>query len=154
MSQDRSGLIQDIVGFAEKLYDIATPSMPREWLTLDLTMPQVRMLLLLHREGPSRMTALASRSGIAMSTATGAIDHLVEKGLVVRESDPQDRRLVICRLSSEGQDLANELWKLGRLQVERLLEPLTLEQLQAVREAITNAMNVLGGTSGIENDNG
>lgn len=100
------------------------------------------------------MTALASKSGIAMSTATGAIDHLVEKGLVVRESDPQDRRLVICRLSSEGQELANELWKLGRLQVERLLEPLTLEQLQAVEAAITDVMKLLGGASADENDNG
>jgi len=154
VAQNRTDLIQDIVGFAEKLYDMVTPAMPGEWLTLDLTMPQVRMLLLLHREGPSHMTLLASKSGIAMSTATSAVDHLVGEGLVVRDSDPQDRRLVICRLSSKGQELAIELWKLGRLQVERLLEPLTLEQLQAVKAAITDAMKLLGGTSSVENDNG
>jgi DNA-binding MarR family transcriptional regulator len=100
------------------------------------------------------MTVLASKSGIAMSTATGAVDHLVEQGLVVRDSDPQDRRLVICRLSAQGEKLANDLWKLGRLQVERLLDPLTLEQLQAVKAGITDVMKLLGGASGVENENG
>ena len=154
MDQERANIIQDIVGFAEKLYDMATPSLPKEWLTLDLTMPQVRFLLLLHREGPSNMSDLASRSGIALSTATSAVDHLVEKELVVRESDPQDRRLVICRLSSKGQQLANELWKLGRLHIERLLELLTLDQIRAIREAIGEAMKLLQSTSGVENING
>ncbi|OGO05521.1 MAG: hypothetical protein A2Y60_03850 [Chloroflexi bacterium RBG_13_54_9] len=154
MSEDRASIIQEIVAFAEKLYDVATPRMPEEWLTLDLTMPQVRILLLLHREGPTHMTVLASKSGVAMSTATSTVDHLVEKGLLVRDSDPQDRRLVVCRLSSRGQELAADLWKLGRLQVEKLLEPLTLEQLQTVKAAITDVMKLLGGASGIENENG
>lgn len=144
MDQERANIIQDIVGFAEKLYDMATPSLPKEWLTLGLTMPQVRILLLLHREGPTHMTALASTSGIAVSTATSAVDHLVEEGLVVRDSDSQDRRLVICRLSSKGEKLANDLWKLGRLQVEKLLESLTDEQLQAVKDAIGQAVKVFG----------
>ncbi len=154
MSEDRASLIQDIVAFAEKLYDVATPRMPEEWLTLDLTMPQVRILLLLHREGPTHMSVLASKSGIAMSTATSAVDHLVEERLVVRDSDPQDRRLVVCRLSSRGQELAADLWKLGRLQVEKLLEPLTLNQLRSVKEAVTNTMKLLGGISRVEEDKG
>ena len=153
MEQDKHRLIQDILDLAENLYDMATPNLPKEWLTLNLTMPQVRILLLLHREGPSRMSDLASVSGIALSTATSTVDHLVEKGLVVRESDPQDRRLVICRLSSKGQELANELWKLGRFQIERLLELLNDDQLRAVQGAVRQAVELLRGVSNVRKEN-
>lgn len=153
MEQDKHRLIQDILDLAENLYDMATPNLPKEWLTLNLTMPQVRILLLLHREGPSRMSDLASISGIALSTATSTVDHLVEEGLVVRESDPRDRRLVICRLSSKGQELANELWKLGRFQIERLLELLTDDQLRAVHGAVKQAVEILRGVSNVKMEN-
>jgi predicted RND superfamily exporter protein len=41
------------------------------------------------------MGAIASATGVALSTATGIVDHLVKKGLVLRDADPQDRRLVM-----------------------------------------------------------
>ncbi len=147
MEHEKHRIIQDILDLSEHLYDMATPNLPREWLTLNLTMPQVRILLLLHREGPSRMGDLASTSGIALSTATSTVDHLVGEGLVVRESDPRDRRLVICRLSSKGQELASELWKLGRFQIERLLELLSDDQLRAVQGAVRQAVELLRSVS-------
>jgi DNA-binding MarR family transcriptional regulator len=55
-------------------------------------------------------------------------------GLVVRGADPEDRRLVICTLSSQGQETINRLWALGQFQIEKLLQGLSLEQLKKAAE--------------------
>ncbi len=134
MEQDRESLIRHILKLSEEMYNMLIPGLPHEWLTPDLTVAQLRILLVLHTEGPCRMSSIATATGTALSTATGTVDHLVRKGLVLRDIDPQDRRLVICKLSPQGQELANRLWTWGQFQIERLLEGLTMEQLQKAAE--------------------
>ncbi len=75
------------------------------------------------------MSFIASSLGITLSTATGIVDNLVKKELVVRGADSEDRRLVICALSSQGQEIINRMWELGQLQMEKLLDGLSLEEL-------------------------
>jgi len=59
---------------------------------------------------------------------------MVKKELVTREADSQDRRLVICKLSDAGQEVIRRLWTSGQLQMEKLLDGLTLEQLGKATE--------------------
>ena len=134
MQQNKEALVQHILKLAEDIYNILTPNIPTEWLSSDLTVAQLRVLLLLHAEGPSRMSFIASGLDIALSTATGVVDNLVKKDLVDRKADPQDRRLVICKLSFTGQGLINRLWMSGQFQMERLLDGLTLKQLEKAEE--------------------
>ena len=89
------------------------------------------------------MSAIASVLDIALPTATGVVDKLVKKGLVIRETDPQDRRLVICRLSPAGQDSINRLWTSSQFQVERLLEGLNEEELERAAEVAEMLFNNL-----------
>ena len=131
-------LTRRLLGLSDKIYRSLEPGIPHErlsmWLSSDLTVAQLRVLLLLHTEGPMRMSAVATHLGIALSTATGFVDKLVAKDMVVREDDPEDRRLVICRLTEKGSKLSSDLWDFGRAQIERLLNGLTEEQLrQAVQ---------------------
>lgn len=134
IKQEGEILLKNILKLAEDIFRAIKPSMPAEWLTSDLTVAQFRVLLLLHIDGPSRMSSLASSLGIAVSTATGIVDNLVKKGLVVRRADPEDRRLVICTLSNRGQETIGRLWMLSRFQFEKLLRGLSLEQLRKARE--------------------
>ena len=99
-----------------------------------MTVAQLRVLLLLHTEGPSRMSSIATTLGIAVSTATGIIDNLVKKDLVTRRDDTEDRRVVICALSPQGQETINRMWALGQHQMEKLLRGLSNEQLEKAKE--------------------
>lgn len=134
MRQDSETLVRHILKLADDIYRVIKPSVPPEWLTSDLTVAQLRVLLVLYTEGPTRMSSIASSIGITISTATGIVDNLVKKGLVMRGADPEDRRLVICRLSSQGQETINRLWALGQFQIEKLLQGLSLEQLKKAAE--------------------
>ena len=131
---DSQTLIPQILKLSENIFHEIKLSIPPEWLTSDMTVAQLRVLLLLHTEGPSRMSSIAATLGIAVSTATGIIDNLVKKGLVTRRDDTEDRRVVICSLSVHGQQIINHMWALGQHQMEKLLRGLSTEQLEKAKE--------------------
>jgi len=133
----KAELIDSIQALQQKLEELEgaiAPIIPQDWLTTDLTMPQLKVMLILWREGPARMSELASGLGVTLATATGVVDRLVEKRYIVREGLPGDRRVVICRLSEEGQDFMKALWMSGRMQIGRILGVMTPEQLKIVAQ--------------------
>lgn len=134
MTPDRGELVQQILKLSEDIYNSIPLNIPSEWLESDLSVAQLRILLVLQSQGPSRMSSIASVIGVALPTATGVVDNLVKKGLVIRENDSEDRRVVICSLSPQGQELINKLWMTGRFQMENLLDGLTMEQLEKAHE--------------------
>jgi DNA-binding MarR family transcriptional regulator len=109
-------------------------------------------MLVLFTEGPSRMSTIAGAMGIAVSTATGIVDNLVKKVLVTRGADPEDRRLVICSLSPQGQEMVKNLWTLGRFRFERLLDGLSLEQLQKAMEVALFLLENISRKSALNTD--
>ena len=133
-NQESRTLVTQILRLSEDIFQAIKLSIPPEWLTSDMTVAQLRVLLLLHTEGQSRMSSIANTLGIAVSTATGIIDNLVKKNLVIRQDGNEDRRVVICSLSPHGQEIINRIWAQGQLQMENLLRGLSIEQLEKARE--------------------
>ena len=129
-----SNLIPQILQASVDIFHTIGLSIPPEWLSSDMTVAQLRILLLLHTDGPSRKSSIAAKLGIAVSTATGIIDNLVKKDLVGRGADPEDRRVVICFLSPPGRQIINSIWLQGQSQMEYLLNGLSMEQLQKAKE--------------------
>jgi DNA-binding MarR family transcriptional regulator len=133
-NQDSKTLVNQILKLSADIFQTIGLSIPPEWLASDMTVAQLRVLLLLHTEGQSRMSSIAGNLGIAVSTATGIIDNLVKKKLVKRSADIEDRRVVICALSPQGQEIINRMWAQGQLQMEKLLRGLSPEQLEKAKE--------------------
>ena len=129
MKQKRKDLVQYILKLSDDIYKKLTPGFPEEWLSSDLTVAQLRVLLILRTEGSVKMSGIASNTGTALSTATGIVDNLIKKSLVIRDTDPNDRRVVICKLSPEGKKIMDKLWEMGQLQIKKLLDGLNLKQL-------------------------
>ena len=61
-------------------------------------------LATLERSGPQRLTALAVREGVTQPAMTQLIGRLQDAGLVRREADPADGRVVQVSLTDRGQD--------------------------------------------------
>jgi len=130
MRDDRWELIRQILDLQTDLYRSLRPA--REWLEVDLTMPQTKVLFLLYSDGVARMGQLASSLGVTLSTVTGIVDRLVEQGMVQRQEHPQDRRLVVCRLTNRGSDTVERLHQAGRGRMAELLDGLSVEDLRKV----------------------
>ena len=129
-------LIERILQLGEKAFRELIPILPKEWLQLDLTMPQLKVVLLLFMNGPVRMSDIAYALDVSLATATGVIDRLVEREIVLRENHPDDRRVVLCRLSEKGQKLIGGLWQLARDRLKELLGAIEPVRLRLVIEAL------------------
>jgi 4'-phosphopantetheinyl transferase len=129
-------LIESTLELSERAFRELFPILPKEWLSLDLSTPQLKVVLLLLVNGPCRMSVIASALGVSLATGTGVVDRLVERGIVVREGDPEDRRVVLCRLSTKGEKMLLGLVQLARNHAEMMFRSLSIEKLMAVRAGL------------------
>jgi len=126
----KEDLVNQILSLADKLFRQLLPAVPKELLSLDITMPQLKILLLLYIHGPLRMGAIASELDVTLPTATSLVDHLVEKEYVSRENQMDDRRVVICRLSEDGKKAVAQFWESARLRSQQILQNMEADKLQ------------------------
>ncbi|MBN1855433.1 MAG: MarR family transcriptional regulator [Dehalococcoidia bacterium] len=142
-SDERRHLIDDIITLAERDFLSVPRMMGDEWLTLDITMSQFKVLLLLQQEGSMRVSEIAAALGVTQAVVTGVTDRLVHRDLIERVGDPHDRRVVICRLTAEGDQLAQRLSLSGMERGRKLMEVMTVEELQLLKETFEMASRVL-----------
>ncbi len=106
------------------------------WLELNMSTPQLKALLLISDEEAIRMRELARKLGGSFSNATVLVDRLVDRGLVERLMDPDDRRVVLVRATGEGQALIEQLVTSWRALSESVLDAMDAEDLAALRRGL------------------
>lgn len=74
-----------------------------------VTLPQLRLLVLVSGRGSLNLNALAEAMGVHPSNATRACDRLVAAGLLVRRESAVDRRNVELALTDKGRDLVESI---------------------------------------------
>jgi DNA-binding MarR family transcriptional regulator len=132
----REELAEVILKSANDLFRVMLPTLPREVLLMDFTMPQLKAMFLLFFNGPMRMSDLAANLGVTLATTTGLIDRLVERELVIRESDPGDRRVVRCRLSASGEESISQISKSAMERMRALLLAMPVDNLEALSRVL------------------
>lgn len=71
---------------------------------------------------------LARTIGFDTSTIGGVIDRLETRGLLARHADPDDRRVRLLELTSEGKKLLRDVTPAMLRAQQRMLKPLSLRQ--------------------------
>jgi DNA-binding MarR family transcriptional regulator len=147
---EKQQVVEEILKLADGLFRELLPSVPKELLDLDVTMPQMKIMLILFMRGPQRMSDLASDLAITLATTTGLVDRLVERDFIIRENSPDDRRVVLCRLSENGQKAVGRLWKSARNRSGQLLAAMEVSKLNMFREALEAMLNSAEKTNSIQ----
>jgi len=137
MSEKRE-IVGRILSHIEGAFRQLLPLAHQELLDLDLTTPQLKVVLLLYLNGAARMSELASALGVTLATATGIMDRLVDRGVVTRENSMEDRRVVVCRLSAKGHELTDRLYSSARERARDFLHALPEAQLNKLDEALAS----------------
>jgi DNA-binding MarR family transcriptional regulator len=131
--QELSSLYLDII---HKLNSIATP----DWLQLDLTFQQMKVLYILKQKGTLTMSELHEELGVSMPTITGIVNRLIErrdgKPLLTRETSPEDRREVRAKLTEAGIEVTEMVGELSPKVLEGTFARLGDKELQAARQVL------------------
>jgi DNA-binding MarR family transcriptional regulator len=103
-----------------------------------ISMTHLHVLWALREHGDLSVTRLADVLGVAVPNATGLVDRMEQRGLVERDRDRTDRRVVIIRPTEAGIAAAEEIdgWRTDLL--VRLLDRLDTDQLERIAGAISD----------------
>jgi DNA-binding MarR family transcriptional regulator len=101
-------------------------------------MTHFHVLTLLRHHDAMPMGRLAEILDVSMSSATGIIDRMEERGLVERVRVPDDRRVVLVQPTPAGLDLVDEAELVKSAVIISALERMTVEQIERLSVATTD----------------
>jgi DNA-binding MarR family transcriptional regulator len=80
---------------------------------------------------------LAAAAGVSRATMTGLIDTLERDGLVTRQPDEQDRRMMVVKLTDQGRERLSRLLPIHFQTVAELIAPLNEAERQTFVELLS-----------------
>ncbi|WP_191966644.1 MarR family transcriptional regulator [Microbacterium testaceum] len=100
-----------------------------------VTLPQWRVLALVHRVERVRQVDIAEAMDVSAPTVTRMIERLVTKGLLTRATSAQNRRESEITLTTPGRQLVMDALERRMDAVSALLDSLDVEEQQALARA-------------------
>ena len=124
-------------------------AMGERLVRLGISMAQFHIAVTLQRNGVMTMSRLADLLGVSLSNASGLIDRLEERGYVERTRVPEDRRIVMVRITSTGARLIEENDALSDELMRDILGHLDPDELPAIARATAGVRAALEATTAI-----
>lgn len=109
-----------------------------------ISLAQLHILYMLQRHGQMPMSRLAEVLNVSLSNATGLIDRIEERGFVERTRVPEDRRIVLIRVTQAGERMLGEIDALSEELLRSVLGHLDHSKLAGVRQAVASLRDALG----------
>ena len=103
----------------------------------DVTVPQLRVLVMVDTKGPLNLTAVAAGLRVNPSNASRTCDRLIRAGLLDRQDSPDDRRNITLSLTDAGRRLVNKVIEHRRTAIIRVLRDMDPDD----RELLTTALD-------------
>jgi len=120
---------------------------------LGVTASQGYIILALPETGSLTMNDLSIKMKLANSTMTRMADQLIQKKMIARESDLDDRRIVRVRLTEPGLDVKLHLKKAMQELFSQILVDIPegereqiLHSLETLKQSIANTLESCCGT--------
>jgi len=103
----------------------------RHWPGGQLSLVHLNVLFILEADGPLPMRGLAEAMDVSQASATGIVDRMEQRGLVERQRDAEDRRVVRVAIIDEGRRLVAGMANERREHLAQMLAEFTDDELAA-----------------------
>jgi DNA-binding MarR family transcriptional regulator len=133
---ERDNTIARIMRAQLRLYHHFALDRSNPLIAANLTMPQLKALLVLSLRPEASGQDVMEVMGVSLATVTGIVDRLVAHGLVTRREDPRDRRIRRLELTPAGRELIDGINTAGAAHQRRLLAHLDTEKLRIIEQAV------------------
>jgi DNA-binding MarR family transcriptional regulator len=96
----------------------------------ELSMSQLKVLhiLTLDSEEELSLKTLGDRLGLSLPAMSRSVESLVQRGLVTRVENAEDRRMKTVKVTGAGRELADHLLELRFAGIEEFVETLTQQE--------------------------
>jgi DNA-binding MarR family transcriptional regulator len=132
---ERSAIVDAIVGqFRSSIGELRCVASER-LVRQGVSMSHLHLMSMLDRHGQLPMSRIAELLDVSDSNATGLIDRMEERGFVERIRHPDDRRVVLVRVSERGQQILTDIEVVRDDLMRRVLARLDDGQLDRLRQA-------------------
>jgi DNA-binding MarR family transcriptional regulator len=126
---EKSELIDEIVTLQRQLNKILGPFAAKPWIDLGLTIAQLKSLFFIADQETTNFKKLAEALGVTPPNITGIVDRLVEQGLVTRNENPEDRRIMLLQATEKGKNLLDNLRETRTVRMAQILTHMSPEDL-------------------------
>jgi DNA-binding MarR family transcriptional regulator len=106
------------------------------WMRLHLGIGQVKALFFISNRGATTTGKLAAVLKVTPTNVTGIVDRLLEKELITRIGDPDDRRVLVLRTTSQGEKLVAELRQKRKERMTEIFSRFTEEEAKTVLQSL------------------
>ena len=109
-----------------------------------ITIPQLGVLEYLSTRRERPMNELARHLGVTRPAVTGMVDRLIAQGLVNRQGDLSDRRVVRINLTPKGKRVLDNIWSQKRRMIQEVfgqLSPADRTQYLATLEQVVKILS-------------
>ncbi|NLE73426.1 MAG: MarR family transcriptional regulator [Actinobacteria bacterium] len=131
---ERDRLREEIGAVWLRLMAVSLPEQTSSLLDYELTLQQVRAFAFIYAQGETPISRLGEALGIKPNVTTGIIQRLVDRSLIARREDPDDRRIRLLTVTAAGLALVDELSGIVLAKGVGLLDGLSDEQLLQLRD--------------------
>ncbi|MDZ7400753.1 MAG: MarR family transcriptional regulator [candidate division KSB1 bacterium] len=109
----------------------------------DFSLAQYRVLMLVKHRGAMSIHDLQQQLHIAQSTASEMVERLVQQNLLLREKDPNDRRITVFKLSKRAEKILERRRDVMNDCYRKVLEPLTEDEQIELVEALETILKII-----------
>jgi DNA-binding MarR family transcriptional regulator len=113
---------------------------------LGISMAQLHVMHMLEGHGELAMSRLAEMLDVSFSAATGLVDRVEERGFVERIRVPEDRRVVLVRITPAGRQMLDDVELVRAALIEKVLDQLDDRQLAGVASAMADLRMAVAST--------
>ena len=122
-------------------------AMSERLVRLGISMTQLNIMYILQRNGVMTMSRVAEVLGASLSNATGLVDRMEERGFVERIGVPEDRRVVLVRMTEAGTRMLQESDALSDELMRDVLAHLHSDELPVIAHAVAEVRSALEATA-------
>ena len=108
-----------------------------------ISLPQFTSLDLIDAHGSMKMKDIAGELNISLPAATGMIDRLYHMGLVRREFDPKDRRVVKIILTPRGKRVLDNTKENRKKAIEDVFSGLSDKEREDYLNIVKKVKNIM-----------
>lgn len=137
----RPEVVDTLLAFVCVLRSLQLSERDHPWLTLPLTMAQLKLLMLILQTGGMPSRHLADRLGIGPSAVTPLVDRLVQQKLVRRNADANDRRIVWIRPTAKAIALRDRVMETNRSVLAKVLDEVPRSEHRNVHTGLRHLLN-------------